>query len=161
MLAIMSKPLAVHLTQHQRQELNQLVRGGTARAREITRARILLLADKNQTAQKRTQQQIAEALLVSPVTVCRICRQFTLQGMAAALSEKPRPGKTPKITGEVEAQLVTLACSEPPQGQARWTLQLLADKLVELNLLDSISDVAVYKRLKKTRSSPGASSPGA
>ena len=85
MLAVMSKPLAVHLTQQQRDELNQLIRSGSARARQITRARILLLADKNQ-AQKRSQQQIADALLISPVTVCRICRRFALEGMEAALS---------------------------------------------------------------------------
>ncbi len=81
--------------------------------------------------------------------------------MQAALYEKPRPGQTPKITGEVEAQLVLLACSEPPAGQAKWTMQMLADKLVELRLVESISDSAVCERLKKTRSSRGRSNDSA
>ncbi len=76
-------------------------------------------------------------------------------GLDAALYDRPRPGATPKITGEVEAQLTVLACSQPPAGKGRWTLQMLADKLVELQLVDSISDVAVMHRLKKIVSSPG------
>jgi len=73
----------------------------------------------------------------------------------AALYEKPRPGASPKITGDIEAKLVTLACSDPPLGRSRWTLRLLADTMVELGYIDSISNVAVYQRLKKTNSSPG------
>jgi hypothetical protein len=73
----------------------------------------------------------------------------------AALTEKPRPGQPPKITGDIEARLVTLACSNPPEGRARWTLRLLADTMVELGYLDSISNVAVYHALKKTRLNPG------
>ena len=76
--------------------------------------------------------------------------------MEAALFDKPRPGATPKITGDIEAQLVTLACSDPPQGHARWTLRLLADKMVALGYIESISNVAVYQRLKKTNLSRGA-----
>jgi hypothetical protein len=75
--------------------------------------------------------------------------------MEAALYDKPRPGRTPKITGDIEAKLTVLACSDPPEGRVRWTLRLLADRMVELGYLDSISDVAIYKRLKKTKSSPG------
>jgi Homeodomain-like domain len=69
--------------------------------------------------------------------------------MEAALYDKPRPGRVPKITGDIEAKLTVLACSDPPEGHSRWTLQLLADKLVELNLVESISAVAIHKRLKK------------
>ena len=77
--------------------------------------------------------------------------------LEAALQEKPRPGAKPKITGEVEAYLTMIACSDPPEGKARWTMQMLADKLVEVKMLDSITDSAVCARLKKVRSNPGRS----
>ena len=109
-----------------------------------------------------THQQITQALSVSGVTISAICRRFVLEGRDAALYERARPGQVPKITGKVEAQLVLLACSEPPPGQARWTMQLLAHKLVELqwveSIMESISDSAVCERLKKARSSRGRSS---
>lgn len=152
----MSKPLIVFLTNEQREYLRQLTRSGHAAARVQTRARILLLADKSQ-GERRTHQQITDALTVSGVTISAICRRFVQEGMEAALYDKPRPGQAPKITGDVEAQLVLLACSEPPLGQSKWTMQMLADKLVELQLVDSISDSAVCERLKKTRSSHGGS----
>lgn len=144
----MSQPLSVRLADAQRQHLDNLIKKGNAPARVQTRARILLLADRSQN-EKRTQQQIAEGLLCCTPTVSQVCRRFALEGMEAALSEKFRPGKAPKITGDIEAQLVLLACSSPPEGQARWTFKLLAEKLVALELVDSISEVAVYKRLKK------------
>jgi putative transposase len=144
----MSQHLLVHLTDADRSHLDNLIRNGIRSARIQTRARILLLSDRSR-GDKRTQNQVAEATLTSTLTVCRVCRRYVLQGRDAALSEKPRPGKVPKITGEIEAQLVLLACSDPPKGQGRWTFKLLADKLVELELVDSISEVAVYKRLKK------------
>jgi len=150
----MSKALFVFLTSDQRDHLRSLTRSGTSSARVQTRARILLLADRSQ-GEKRTHQQITDALSVSGVTVSTLCRRFVNEGMDAALSEKPRPGQKPKITGEVEAQLVLLACSDPPAGQAKWTMQMLADKLVELELVDSISDSAVCERLKKIRSNRG------
>ena len=161
----MSKPLSVSLTDSltakQRDHLRQLTRCGNAPARVQTRARILLLADRSQ-GQRRTYQQSTQALSVSGVTISAICRRFVLEGRDAALYERARPGQVPKITGKVEAQLVLLACSEPPPGQARWTMQLLAHKLVELQLvesiMESISDSAVCERLKKARSSRGRSS---
>lgn len=152
----MSKPLSVSLTDEDRESLRELTRSGSAPARVQTRARILLLADRGQ-GEKRSHLQITQALLVSGPTVSAICRRFVLEGMESALYEKPRPGQMPKITGEVEAQLVLLACSDPPMGSACWTMQLLADKLVELKLVDSISDSAVCDRLKKMKSSRGAS----
>ena len=144
----MSQSLSVHLTDAQRQHLDNLIKKGNAPARVQTRVRILLLADRSQN-EKRTQRQIADALLCCTPTVSQVCRRFVLEGLDAALSEKSRPGKAPKITGDIEAQLVLLACSTPPEGQARWTFKLLANKLVSLELVDSISEVAVYKRLKK------------
>lgn len=154
MLYGMSKHVKVYLTPEQRAQLEQLIRSGTSRARTQTKARILLLTDRNQ-AQPRSDADIAAALQVSKPTIIRTRRRFVVEGMDAALNDKPRPGATPKITGEVEAHLTLLACSAPPDGKARWTLHLLADKLIELQLVESISDVAVMHRLKKMTSNPG------
>ena len=151
----MSKHLKVQLTPEQRAHLEQLVRSGSSLARTQTKARILLLTDRNQ-AHPRSDAEIADALQVSPPTIVRTRRRFVLEGVEAAVYDKPRPGAKPKITGDVEAHLTLLACSTPPAGKARWTLQMLADKLVELQLVESISDVAVMHRLKKTNLNPGA-----
>lgn len=158
----MSQHLTVHLTAEQRHHLESLIRKGNAPARVQTRARILLLADRgpHNQGEQRLQKQVAQATLTDVATVCQVSRRFALEGMEAALAEKPRPGQVPKITGEVEAQLCLLACSDPPTGYAKWTLKLLAGKLIELGCVDSISDVAVYHRLKKMQLSPGASKPG-
>ena len=145
----------VTLTKAERQELERLIRSGEPSARTQTRARILLLTDENQ-KKKIGTEEIASVLLCSLPTITAIRRKFVEGGLDNALYDKPRPGAIPKITGEIEAQLTLLACSAPPEGKARWTLQLLADKLVELKLVDSISDVAVMKRLKKMNLSLGS-----
>ncbi len=152
----MSQKLYVHLSPEQRAVLEKMTRAGKAKAREITRARILLLSDRNKEGWK-THEQIAQALSVSPGTVSRICRRFVREGQAitAAIKEKPRPGQVPKITGEVEARLVTLACSDPPEGKARWTLRLLRDELIRLEMVESLSHVAVHNTLKKTNLNHG------
>jgi transposase len=98
---------------------------------------------------------VAEAVMCSPGTVVGVRRRFVEEGLSAALYDKPRPGQAPKITGDIEAQLVMLACSDAPEGHERWTLRLLAEHLVELTELESISHVAVGERLKKMNSSPG------
>jgi putative transposase len=126
----------------------------------LTRARILLLADRTN-GEWRRYGKIGKALHCNPSTVGDICRRFIMGGLETALFDKPRPGRTPKLTGDAEARLVLLACSQPPEGRTRWTLKLLAEQLVELGLVDSISEVAVYKRLKKMNSNPGRSRPGA
>jgi transposase len=138
----------VDLSKADRQELEALIHSGKSSARTQTRARILLLTDESQKKKKSTQE-IASALLCSMPTVTNIRKKFSEGGIEKALYEKVRPGAVPKITGEIEAKLTMLVCSAPPEGRSRWTLQLLADKLVELKLVDSISDVAVMKRLKK------------
>jgi len=145
----------VHLSKEDRQELEALVHSGESSARTQTRARILLLTDEGQKKKKGTKE-IASALLCSMPTVTNIRKKFVEGGVENALYDKPRPGAVPKITGEIEAQLTMLACSAPPEGRARWTLQLLADKLVELKMVDSISDVAVMHRLKKMNLSLGS-----
>ena len=150
----MSKKLILHLTAADREQLNEMIRSGTAPARVQTRARLLLLTDRSQ-GEARPDWEVAGALSICQPTVGRIRRKYIEEGLNATLSEKPRCGAPPKITGEVEAHLVMLACSDPPEGRDGWTLQLLADRLVELQLVASISAVAVQKRLKKMVSSPG------
>jgi transposase len=134
----------IELTEAQRGELKKLVSSGTVGARVQTRARILLMAAKGE-----GNQEIANALEVSWRTVIRIKGRFLEEGLEA-IQEHSRPGRPPTITGDIEAKLVMLACSEPPEGRARWTLQLLADKMVELGYVEHISDVGVMKHLKKT-----------
>jgi len=150
----MSRHVSISLSAQEREHLDNLIRKGNAPARVQTRARILFLSDQSQ-GQHRTEQQIADALLCSPSTVGNVRRRFAAQGLQAALVEKPRPGQRPKITGDIEAQLTLLACSDAPKGHERWTVRLLANKLVEMGCLDSISHVAVYERLKKTNLNPG------
>jgi transposase len=150
----MSTRSAVHLSEKERTHLRGLLRRGAAPARVQTRARVLLLSDGSG-GQHRSDEAVAQAVMTSRSTVKRTRWRFLKQGLQAALSEKPRTGRPPKITGEIEAKLTMLACSQPPEGHARWTLRLLAGQLVELGYLDSISHVAVGERLKKTRSSRG------
>jgi homeodomain-containing protein len=145
----------VYLSQANRQELESLIGSGASSARTQTRARILLWTDENQKKKKRAEE-IAAVLRCSLPIITAIRKKFMEGGVASALYDKPRPGAVSKITGEIEAQLTLLACSAPPAGRSRWTLQLLADKLVELKLVDSISDVAVMKRLKKMNLSLGS-----
>jgi transposase len=146
----MSKRIEIQLKEQERQELEQLIRKGVRSARELTRARILLHSDQGQGV-----GQVTEAVMCSRGTVINVKKRYLEGGLEAALSDKPRPGARPKITGEVEAHLIALTCSEPPEGYGHWTLRLLADRLVELELVDSISHTAVGKVLKKTNSSPG------
>ena len=151
----MGKSTRIELTTEQRDQLQQLIRAGTAPARMQTRVRILLLSD-NKGGDWHSAPAVAAALLVHPNTVRNVRRRFVMEGLEAALHERSRPGAKPKLTGEIEAQLTKLACSEPPAGHATWTLRLLADKLVEVTTLDSVHPDTVSEWLKKTRSSPGA-----
>ena len=142
------------LTAAEHSELRRLIDSGTHSARTLTRARILLLLERSQ-GQQRTHQEVAEVLGTTAERVQRIKQIYVQEGLQAALHDKAHSGGPPKITGEIEARLVTLACSSPPAGRKRWTLRLLAEQIVELGHMDSISNVAVYQRLKKTLSSPG------
>jgi transposase len=151
----MGKHLTIKLTEAQRAELGQLIHAGNAPARRQTRARILLLSDRSQ-GQKRMDREVADAVLCSTSTVRNIRRRFVAGGLPAALDDKGWPGAVPKFTGEVEAQLTVLACSDPPEGAARWTLRLLADRMIELGYVDYISHVTVRELLKKTGLSLGA-----
>lgn len=146
----------IYLPQGERNELEQRIKSGKQQARVLSRARVLLLLDRSQ-GQARTIAEVAEAAIVSISGVNTIKQRYLMEGLERALYDKPRPGRpVTKMTGEVEAHLIALTCSDPPDGHDQWTLRLLADRLVELELVASISHVAVGKTLKKTHSSRGA-----
>lgn len=145
----------IHLSADERTELEQLIKSGTHPARMITRARTLLLLDRSQ-GQKRTIAEVQDGAMVSQGTIYNLKQRYFAGGLPEVLKEKPRSGRpVTKLTGDVEAHLIALACSEPPEGYERWTLRLLADRLVELEVVDSISHTAVAKKLKKTNLSLG------
>jgi transposase len=156
----MSKRNHVVLTSAERSELEQLVRSGACLARVQTKARILLLTDRSLGPNHKDAEIIA-SLGTSICTIVRTRQAFCEAGLDGALHDRPRSGAPPKMTGDIEAKLTMLACSTPPDGHARWTVRLLADKLVELEYIDQISAVAVHKRLKKMHLSLGSSSHGA
>ena len=141
----MSKPYRVRLTKAERSALVALTRRGTAQARQISRARILLLADGG--ASDRT---IADALQVDPRTCQRLRKRACQEGPLAALVDRPRPGAARLLDDTAEAHLIALACSDAPEGRAQWTMQLLADRLIELQIVPAISDETVRRTLKKT-----------
>ena len=146
------KKYLVTLTPEERQHLRQLVSAGKRSARTLTRARILLQADQAPGGPAWEDAEIAEALGCGRRTVERVRQRFVEQGLDAALGRKPqdRPSRPRALDGAAEARLIALACSQPPEGRARWTLKLLADKLVELEVVESVSDETVRRVLKKT-----------
>jgi transposase len=150
----MSAHQHIYLPKNERTELEQLIKSGVHSARVIARARALLLLDRSE-GETRTIEQVIDAAMVSQGTIYNLKKRYVSEGLNRALYEKPRPGAKPKIDGEVEAHLVALACSNPPEGYDRWTLRLLADRLVSLEIIDSISHVAVGEALKKMNLSPG------
>jgi transposase len=150
----MSTHKHIYLKDNERIELEQLIKSGTHSARVIARARTLLLLDRSQ-GEKRTIAQVVDAAMVSQGTVSNLKRRYLTGGLDRALYELPRPGAKPKIDGEVEAHLVALTCSDAPEGHDHWTLRLLADRLVEMEVIDSISHVAVGDALKKMNLSLG------
>lgn len=141
----------VQLTDDERAFLERFCKKGVAPGRKYTRARILLLVDESQA----TDEAIAHVLHVVTATVRRICKKYGEGGVEFALSERPRPGVPPRLTTDGEAALLTVAASEPPEGHPVWTMQLLADRLVTLGVVERISDETVRRTLKKTMSSPG------
>jgi hypothetical protein len=156
----MKKKYIVRLTDEERSELEALVSKGKAAAHKIRRANILLKADADGPAW--TDRQIAEAFSCVIHTAENVRRRCVLEGLPAALERKKqvRPSRQRKLDGEGEARLIALACSSPPEGRERWTLRLLADELVRLEVVDSISPQTVQATLKKTSSSPTDNSAG-
>jgi len=134
----------VNLKDEDRERLNQYIRRGKASARSFTRARILLLADEGSST-----EEIIDALKISRTTVNRIRKRYCQEGISAAIGERFRCGRPLKIDGSIEAKTTLLACSQPPEGRSTWTLKLIADRLVELEVIDSISPMSVQRILKK------------
>lgn len=143
------KKYLVTLDDAENEQLQELLRCGKHATRKITRARILLKA-----AEGCTDAQIAAALGVGRATVERTRESFVERGLEA-LNERPRPGKQRTLDAKAEARLIAEACSQAPAGQLRWTMQLLADRLVELKIVEAVSDETVRRTLKKTSSSRG------
>ena len=146
------KRYKVTLEAEERQHLHDLIAAGKAAAQRLAHARILLKADAAEDGPAWPDGRIAEALELSTATVERVRQRFVELGLDAALDRKlrERPAREIKLDGRAEAQLIALACSAPPEGRATWTMQLLADKLVELEVVESISDETVRLALKKT-----------
>jgi transposase len=160
----------IHLAEGEQDHLKELVSTGRERARVLTRARILLLAADLSSGHgiggkghrlSTSNHDIAAVLQVSDRTVSRTRQRYVVEGLEAALYDRRRTGRPVEITGETEAKVAMIACSAPPEGRDHWTLQLLADKMVELEYIEHISDVAVMKVLKKTGCVLGRSKSGA
>jgi transposase len=151
------KKYVVTLTDEERQSLHALASAGKASALKLTRARILLKADQAAGGPAWPDERIAEALDAGLSTIARVRQRFVEAGLEAALSRKPqdRPSRPRKLDGRAEARLIAVACSAPPAGRREWTLRLLADRLVELEVVESVSDETVRRVLKKTNSSRG------
>jgi transposase len=150
-----NKKYIVRLTDSERAQLERLVTTGKGAARMLTHARILLKADCGPDGPAWTDPMISAALDVSIPTLERVRRSLVLDGFEAALHRKPQPSRPHKLDGRQEARLTAIACSEAPAGHKRWTLRLLADKLVDLEDLDGLAPETVRQILKKTRSSLG------
>lgn len=151
----MQKVYRIKLSAGERRSLEKLSRSQTAAAHKVTKARALLLCDESRTGPGLKDSEVTSKTGIKPATLERLRRRCCDVGPLDALERKVQANRARKFTGEVEARLVTLACSEPPEGCARWTLQLLADKLVELKVVDYITDEAVRRQLKKTNLSLG------
>jgi hypothetical protein len=148
---------SVHLKSEQRDAFEAICRRQSVAAAKVRRARILLLADEDHPAGRRPDSQIAEVVGLCERQVVRVRQKFVREG-DAALERKPRPAVAHKLDGKGEATLVTLCCSDPPAGRARWTLQLLCDELGRLEVVESVCPETVRRCLKKTNSSLGGPS---
>lgn len=140
------KGFKIKLKAKEEKILKTLVSKGAEKARKITRCRILLLCNSNQ-----SKKSIALALSIDLNTISNVCRRYLEEGLEAAINEKPRSGAPTIFDGKLKAKITALACSKPPEGRSQWSLRLLADKAVELELVDSISHMNIGRILKKTK----------
>jgi transposase len=150
------KKYVIKLTPEERSALTVLTSRGKANVRRVKRALVLLAANDGE-----RDEEIAGTVRVGVRSVERIRQRFVEEGLEAALSERPRPGKARLLSNRQEALLIAITCSTPPPGRAQWTMQLLADRLVELKEVERISDETVRRTLKKGSSSPGNARNGA
>ena len=141
----MRKKNLVKLKPNDQKLLEQFITKGSQKARTITRAWILLMANDG-----KADTQIIEALGTARNTIRTVRYRYVNQGLEAALNEQPRPGAPDKFTGRNRAKITAIACSRPPEGRSRWTFRLIADTMVELNMVDNISHHTVQRVLKKT-----------
>jgi transposase len=152
----MTKKYAVHLEESERSPLLEIVRKGKHSSRKVRRAQTLLMAEEGQ-----SDELIARTLKTSLSTVERTRKQFVEEGLDAALSERSRSGRPPKLSGPEEALVVATACSTPPEGRSHWTMKLLAGRVVELGIVERIAPETVRQTLKKRSSSRGSVASGA
>jgi transposase len=152
---IMAKRYRVTLTEEERERLEGLTRKGRAPVRMVRRAQMLLLA-----AEEQRDEDIAKALHIGVSTVERTRRRCVEEGVEASLRERPRPGARPKLGPKQQAFVVALACTKPPEGRERWTMGLLAERVVELKIVPDITDESIRRLLKRTSSSRGSTRSG-
>lgn len=143
----MNKKYAIKLKSNEQEKLNELTRKGSEKARKLRRCQILLLSDEG-----KVDTEIAKVLKISVGTVANVRRRYNQEGLESALNEKRRLGAPRKFQERHRAKITALACSKPPEGHSQWSLRLLADKAVELELVNEISHIAVHRILKKTNS---------
>ena len=146
----MNKRFVVRLSVEEREQLEAIVAKGKAAARKLTRARILLKADGSDHGPAWSDEEISRALDLATITVHRVRRDFVEGGLDGALVRRPLPRRPRMLDGEQEAHLIALACGSPPAGRRRWTLRLLADQMVELGHIDTVSHETIRRTLKKT-----------
>jgi transposase len=142
----MKEQYQIKLKAKEKIKLNELLKKGSEKARKLTRCRILLLSDKGQ-----SKSEISSSLSVTPNTIRNVCLRYTQEGLESALNEKPRPGQPTIFDGKARAKITALACSKAPDGYSQWSLRLLADKAVELSIVEKISHNHVREILKKTK----------
>ena len=146
----MNKKFIVRLSVEERQQLEALIARGKSAARKLARARILLKADRSDLGPAWSDEQISVALDLGPITVHRVRRSFVEGGLEGVLVRRPVPRRPRMLDGEQEAHLIALACGSPPAGRRRWTLRLLADRMVELGHVGSVSHETIRRTLQKT-----------
>jgi Homeodomain-like domain len=151
------KKNSVKLSPKQRESLQQLIWAGHAPARKLTHARILLKTDESQGGPAWSDEQISEACEVSAATIWRVRQRFLSQGLDDALNRRPQPERPEKrkLHGDVEAHLIAITCGPAPEGEGRWSLRMLANKLVQVGQVEEVSYETVRRTLKKTSSSRG------
>lgn len=149
------KKYIVELTSEERRQLEKLIKKGKVAGYKIRHAQMLLKVNQGKQGPGWQDKRVAEAFGAHITTVERLRKRFVEQGLEAALERNKRQNYTRKLDGDAEAHLIAIACSDPPQGRNEWTLRLLADRLVELSVVDSISHMTVSRTLKKTSLSPG------
>lgn len=150
-----SRKYRVELTNAERKELEEIISKGKSAAMKIKHAHILLKLDESEGRKALAGTEISEAFDVNERTVCQIARRFVEEGMESALERKKQLNRHHKVTDDVESPMIAIACSDALEGCSRWTLQMIADKLVELKVIDSISTTAVGTTLKKANSNHG------